>query len=92
MTMGRHGNPAVERALKMALRGQPLAEAWEKNGKPGTWGNVQRRFKLAMVRPCGHQCRCRQVTMRKSGCFQFLSRLGGGRDEGVVSSPSRCQC
>ena len=30
----------------------------------------------AALRPCGHRCRCRQVTMPESRCFQFLYRAG----------------
>ena len=46
--MGRTEDPRVEAVFKMADRGMPLQDAWAKNGKPGTWGNVQRRYKARL--------------------------------------------
>ncbi len=46
--MGRTEDPRVETVFKMADRGMPLQDAWAKNGKQGTWGNVQRRYKARL--------------------------------------------
>jgi len=42
--MGRTADAKVEAVLRQHVNGQvDLLEAWTDAGKPGTWGNVQRR-------------------------------------------------
>ena len=45
MAMGRQENEAVGKVFVMAGRGMDLQKAWERCGKPTTWGNVLRRYK-----------------------------------------------
>lgn len=46
--MGRHMNPNLEKAMKMADKGTEFSKAFEKCGgeaKCGSWGNAQRQYK-----------------------------------------------
>ena len=45
--MPREVDEGVTRVLVRAARGQALKEAWEAEGKPGTWKNVKRRHTAA---------------------------------------------
>ena len=45
--MPREVDEAVTRVLERAARGQALKEAWDAEGKPGTWKNVKRRHTAA---------------------------------------------
>ena len=52
--MGRKEATAVAKTIKQAVLGQDLKAAWIANGKPGTWGNVQRRAKAAVKAASAH--------------------------------------
>ena len=43
--MGRVEDPQIAKVFKMADRSNDLYQAWVDGGSPGTWGNVQRRYK-----------------------------------------------
>ena len=45
VTMGRVEDPQIAKVFKMADRSNDLYQAWVDGGSPGTWGNVQRRYK-----------------------------------------------
>jgi hypothetical protein len=45
--MPRTKAPEVEKVLKLAGRSGNLAAAWDKLGRPGTWGNMLRHWKAA---------------------------------------------
>jgi hypothetical protein len=45
VTMGRVEDPKIVQIFKMVDRSNDLYQAWVDGGSPGTWGNVQRRYK-----------------------------------------------
>ena len=87
--MGRIECSDIAKAFAMAARGMDLHAAWVKCGRPGTWGNIQRRFKAkasapAEQRACKAFAACRGID--ESGAADARGRRRLAADSSQASA------